>query len=63
METFKIKPITNRYSEREIVKVVLPTAHLSFEDIIELYNQRYNVKGTPIGYIVTESGMEIKYEV
>lgn len=62
MEVFKVKSLDPNYSEREIEVGCHSTRFISFEGAIQLFRQQYNLMGLkdkPIGYRITEQGIEI----
>ena len=62
MKTFKVKSLSPNKTDFEIEKGCHTTMFISFEAAIQLFRQAYNkmeLKDAPIGYKVTEQGIEI----
>lgn len=59
---FKSKSLVSHIRNREIEDGCYPTRFISFEAAIQLFRQTYGfmeLKDKPIGYRVTEQGIEI----
>lgn len=62
MITYKIKSLVSNKTDFEIKNGCHTTRFISFEAAIQLFRQQYNLmdlKNQPIGYRVTEQGIEI----
>jgi len=64
MQTYKSKSLTSEYTDREIENGCHTIRFISFEAAIQQFRQQYNLmelKDKPIGYRVTEQGIEIVF--
>ena len=62
MKTFKTKSLTPEKTDEQIEREYGATRFISFEAAIQLFREKYNLmelKEAPIGYRVTEQGIEI----
>lgn len=62
MAIFKSKSLTKDLTDEETKKVGFSTRFISFESAIRLFQEELNVKETPVGYRVTEQGIEMLYK-
>lgn len=62
MKTFKTKSLVSYKTDEEIASGCFTSSFISFEVVIRLYRQLYDkmeLKDQPIGYRVTEQGIDI----
>lgn len=65
MQTYKAKSLVDYKTDYEIKNGNHTTRFISFEAAIQLFREKYNLmelKNKPIGYRVTEQGIEIVQE-
>ena len=62
MKTFKSKSLSNATSDWEIETGTHSVRFISFEAVVRNFQDEFKIDEKPIGYIVTEQGVEIIYE-
>lgn len=62
MLTFKSKSLSNEFTDDNISRSTSATRFISFEAAIRDFTEKYNINEKPIGYNVTEQGIEILYK-
>jgi hypothetical protein len=65
MKTYKSKSLVSHKTDEQIEREGGVTRFISFESAIQLFRQHYGLmelKDAPIGYRVTEQGIEIVFE-
>jgi len=62
MKIFKAKSLVSHKTDKQIQEDIVSIRFISFEAAIQLFREKYNLmelKEKPIGYKVTEQGIEI----
>ena len=59
VEIFKSKSIVPEKTDWEIANGTHALRFISFEAIVKLFKEKYDIKDKPLGYRVTEQGVEI----
>ena len=62
MEKFKTKSLSPEYTDVNVNRLTCSTRFISFESAIRSFSENYNITEKPVGYNVTEGGIEILYK-
>lgn len=62
MESFKTKSFSAEFTDENILRQTGVRRFISFEAAIRNFSERYNIDEKPVGYNITEQGIEILYK-
>jgi hypothetical protein len=62
MKNFKTKSFSAEFTESNILDKSCGRRFITFEAAIRHFTERYNLNDKPIGYNITEEGIEILYK-
>lgn len=62
MESFKTKSLSPEFTDANILRQTGVRRFISFESAIRDFTEKYRINEKPVGYNVTEEGIEILYK-
>ena len=62
MYIFKTKSLSTEFTDANVLRQSAARRFISFEAAVRDFNEKYNITEKPIGYNVTEQGIEIIYK-
>lgn len=62
MKNFKTKSFTEEFTDLNIINKSSARRFISFEAVVRDFHEKYRITEKPIGYNVTEEGVELLYK-
>ncbi len=62
MESFKTKSLSTEFTDANVLRQSAARRFISFEAAIRAFTDEYHINEKPVGYNITEQGIEILYK-